>query len=214
MPPPFRVPPRFSRVTIGCLIVAALLVVLWILGDTRVQRIAYHWQEQVNQSTAVNETVQSRPGTAPVLDAALALRKISLSNNSGVVTVAYSQYTSYHSNPDELLKLWKHHHGWAMNAHSKVPRSNPFIIPAHIAYTGVQVAGLGIIQSSRQGEDSTALRVPIPFLIVFMMIPPAIAAWRRHRLLQRSGSGQCLCCGYLLDGAAICPECGTPVAAG
>jgi len=214
MPPPVRVPPRFPRATIGCLIVAALLVVLWILGDTRVHRIAYHWQEQLNQSTAVNEAVHSSPGTVPVLDAALALRTISLSNNSGVVTVAYSQYTSYHSNAGELLKLWKHHHGWALNAYSDIPRSNPFIIPAHIAYTGVQVAGLGIIQSSRQGEDATALRVPIPFLIAFMLIPPAIAARRRHRLLQRSVSGQCLCCGYFLDGAAICPECGTPVATG
>lgn len=207
------IPPRFSRIMIGCLIVVALLMVLWMLGDTRLQRVAYNWQEQLNSSPVSAGSAQAGPGTSTTAEISLAIRTVSFSNNSGVIALSYSQYTSYDSDATELLKRWQHHHGWAFNAYSDVPRSNPFSIPARIAYSGVQVAGFGIIQSSRQGEDATTLRVPIPFLIVLIMIPPACAAWRRRRLLQRTRNGLCLRCGYLLSGAATCPECGTPVAA-
>jgi len=51
-----------------------------------------------------------------------------------------------------------------------------------------------------------ALLYAIPLWVVLMLIRSLVLVIRNRRRVRR---GECVCCGYTLDGLAMCPECGS-----
>lgn len=209
MKPPVPIPPRLSRLTIVCIVLFVFLTALHVFGMSRVHLVEYRWQRTLPSSA---ESVPSEHGLSFSLfktTFALALRSLKLSSHSGVLTCGYSEYISYGSDSLKLSQQWSDHQGWAARQINDVTPANPFVMSSQSVDGGVQIGGIGVITTSRQGETGTALRIPIAYLLILLLIPPLLAWSRRRRFVHRLNAGQCLRCSYTLDGVPTCPECGT-----
>lgn len=210
MKPPVPIPKRFPRSSVIGLIIAALLSVIWIAGDKRVQMMQYKWQKLLSAQSGTT----SNPSRATILAMmhALELHSMTFTNSSGKLHFGHGVYTSYDEELQALLARWSEHQGWStvgFDSELVVPRSNPFGNDIPNSDDRFQIFGFGIVKSSRQGELSTALTVPILYLILLACVPFVVTSHHRYRYLKRNKAGQCVCCGYVLGGVSTCPECGT-----
>lgn len=210
MKPPVPVPPRFPRSSVVCLVIIAFLAVLWVVGDRRVQSVAYEWQKLLPAQAASPANPPS--GNAPEKWYALELSSVTFSNLSGAMYCVYGKYTSYDKDREELLKRWSAHRGWSYVSvvyKMGLSRKNPFSNVTSDVDGGFQILGFGVVRSSRQGSDDTSLIIPILYPMLLLSIPVIVAIRRHRRYLKRLQGNQCLRCGYVLGGASVCPECGT-----
>lgn len=136
-------------------------------------------------------------------------RTIGGSVGFGLVFLRSSEYDSF-SPTRQGLDNWKDQTGWQTFRFGVVtPQKGRWL-----RWTSIKdfsLLGLGLTHSSKQGEDTQALVIPMWLLVVgpascwfILWIPSTI---RR----RREATGRCTSCGYSRTGLAAnmqCPECG------
>ena len=208
MKPPVPIPPPLPRSSVVCLVIIALLAMLWIVGDKRVHYLRYAWQNRLPPTTSFPSTPPNTPSTE--VWHGLEICDVGVSTSSGIWRFTTTTYESFDPDLDALLARWKDERGWKHSGtgYKLSTRQNPFASIGSVQ-GGFQFLGCGVVQTSSQGELTTALIIPLLYPILLLSIPIIVALRRRRRYFKRAASGQCLRCGYALSGVGTCPECGT-----